>query len=169
MTSEGMMSHTTAGRVARALLSFVRISWAAAAAATAAVLLWVAGPPMVTAAPPSVDWPMFGQNLSNTAAAPAGTRVRDPRRLRLKWTFTTAGDVSARAAVVNGVAYFPDWGGYLWAVNANNGKLVWSHPLSDYGLPANACAHEPCGRGRHALHRHAGRRVAAGHQRPAAT
>jgi polyvinyl alcohol dehydrogenase (cytochrome) len=45
--------------------------------------------------------------------------------------------VSARAAVANGVAYFPDWGGNLWAVNANNGKLVWSHQLSDYGLLAH--------------------------------
>jgi polyvinyl alcohol dehydrogenase (cytochrome) len=42
--------------------------------------------------------------------------------------------VSARAAVVDGVAYFPDWAGNLWAVNANTGKLIWSHQLSDYGL-----------------------------------
>ena len=42
----------------------------------------------------------------------------------------------ARAAVVNGVVYFPDWGGNIWAVNANNGHLVWGHQLSDYGLAA---------------------------------
>jgi polyvinyl alcohol dehydrogenase (cytochrome) len=107
-----------------------------AIAALVALLLCLIEPAPVTAAPPG-DWPMFGQNVSNTAAAPPGTGIKDPRRLRVKWAFTTAGDVSARAAVVNGVAYFPDWGGYLWAVNANNGKKVWSHPLSDYGLPAN--------------------------------
>jgi polyvinyl alcohol dehydrogenase (cytochrome) len=44
--------------------------------------------------------------------------------------------VTARAAVVNGVAYFPDWAGNLYAVNANNGKKIWSHQLSDYGLAA---------------------------------
>jgi polyvinyl alcohol dehydrogenase (cytochrome) len=31
-------------------------------------------------------------------------------KLKPKWIFTTGGDVSARAAVVNGVVYFPDWG-----------------------------------------------------------
>jgi hypothetical protein len=30
--------------------------------------------------------------------------------------FTTAGDVSARAVVVDGVIYFPDWGGYVDAI-----------------------------------------------------
>jgi polyvinyl alcohol dehydrogenase (cytochrome) len=44
--------------------------------------------------------------------------------------------VTARAAVVNSVAYFPDWAGNLYAVNAPNGKLIWSHQLSDYGLAA---------------------------------
>src|SRR5262249_20175699 len=41
-------------------------------------------------------------------------------------------DVTARAAVVNGVAYFPDWAGKLYAGNANNGKLILSHQLSYY-------------------------------------
>jgi polyvinyl alcohol dehydrogenase (cytochrome) len=56
-----------------------------------------------------------------------------------KWTFTTGGDVSARAAVVNGVVYFPDWGGNLWALNRSNGKVIWSHQLSDYlGAPSGS-------------------------------
>lgn len=55
----------------------------------------------------------------------------------MKWSFTTGGDVSARAAVVDGRAYFPDWGGNLWAVDTRNGSKAWGHQLSDYGLPAN--------------------------------
>ena len=31
---------------------------------------------------------------------------------------------------------FPDWAGNLYAVNANNGKKIWSHQLSDHGLTA---------------------------------
>jgi polyvinyl alcohol dehydrogenase (cytochrome) len=84
----------------------------------------------------SSDWPMFGQNLQNTASASNGS-IKDVSKLAVKWAFTTGGEVSARAAVVDGVAYFPDWGGNLWAVKTNKGTKLWGHQLSDYGLPAN--------------------------------
>jgi polyvinyl alcohol dehydrogenase (cytochrome) len=79
-----------------------------------------------------LDWPMFGQNIGNTASNASDISAKNVNKLRQKWTFTTGGDISARAAVVNGVAYFPDWQGNLYAVNASNGKLIWSHMLSDY-------------------------------------
>ena len=84
----------------------------------------------------SEDWPMFGQNLHNTASVSDGS-LGDVAKLKVKWAFKTGGDVSARAAVVDGRAYFPDWGGNLWAVDVRNGSKVWGHQLSDYGLPAN--------------------------------
>ena len=90
----------------------------------------------LAAAPPD-DWPMFGQNPANTAATSTPGQSMSSKqvgKLKPKWTFTTGGDVSARAAVVGNAVYFPDWGGNIWAVNANNGKLIWSHKLSDYGL-----------------------------------
>jgi len=82
----------------------------------------------------SSDWPVFGQNSANTGyeAVESGISVTTAPQLKPIWTFTTGGDVSARAAVVAGVAYFPDWGGNLWAVNTVTGKAVWSHQLSDY-------------------------------------
>ncbi len=87
----------------------------------------------------SADWPMFGQNAANAAANSTETIISttNVNQLHTKWAFTTGGDVSARAAVVNGVAYFPDWGGNLHALNASTGVPIWSHQLSDYGLPAN--------------------------------
>jgi polyvinyl alcohol dehydrogenase (cytochrome) len=100
-----------------------------------AALLCVAAAVPAWADDGSGAWPMFGQNLQNTAAAPKGS-IGDVAQLKPKWTFTTGGDVSARAAVVDGRAYFPDWAGNLWAVNTKNGSLAWSHQLSDYGLPA---------------------------------
>ena len=78
------------------------------------------------------SWPMFGQNIGNTASNTSDISAKNVNKLQPKWTFTTGGDVSARAAVVNGVAYFPDWQGNLYAVNASTGKQIWSHQLSDY-------------------------------------
>ncbi len=87
----------------------------------------------------SADWPMFGQSPTNTANQPNESKISasNVNLLAKKWSFTTMGDVSARAAVVNGIVYFPDWGGYLYAVNASTGQLVWAKLLSGYGLPAN--------------------------------
>ena len=86
----------------------------------------------------TLDWPMFGQNTGNTGSNSSKTSISSSNAARLiqKWTFTTSGDVTARAAVVDGVAYFPDWGGNVTAVDASTGIQKWSHPLTDYGLAA---------------------------------
>lgn len=87
------------------------------------------------------SWPMFGQNLQNTASAGSNSlQLKNVPRLAPKWVFTTGGDVSARPAVVDGAVYFPDWGGNLWAVDAGKGTRIWGHQLSDYGLAANTNA-----------------------------
>jgi len=94
---------------------------------------------MADSQPPRADWPMFGQNLQNTATTSESTiSAKNAAQLKMKWAFTTGGDVSARAAVVNGFAYFPDWKGNLYAVNAGSGKQVWSRQLIDYGLTSGA-------------------------------
>jgi polyvinyl alcohol dehydrogenase (cytochrome) len=108
-----------------------------------AIAVEITAATLATAASPSLtDWPMFGQNVSNTANNLLETRIstQNVALLKQKWVFTTGGDVSARAAVVNNVAYFPDWGGNIWAVNALTGAPVWGHQLSDYGLPAHTNA-----------------------------
>ncbi len=74
--------------------------------------------------PSSQEWPFFGQNASNTAASETSISRLNVATLSPKWTFTTGGDVSARAAVVGGVAYFPDWGGNLWALKAATGEKL---------------------------------------------
>ena len=83
------------------------------------------------------EWPMFGQNLQNTASN-AGRKISTSNVAMLapKWVAPTGSDVSARAAVVDGVVYFPDWGGNVWALDAKTGARIWQHKLSDYGLPA---------------------------------
>jgi polyvinyl alcohol dehydrogenase (cytochrome) len=83
-----------------------------------------------------LEWPMFGQNWDNTAnGLTLSIGPANVRQLKPKWTFTTQGDVSARAAVAGGGVYFPDWGGYLHRLNARTGTPVWSRNLvTDYGL-----------------------------------
>jgi polyvinyl alcohol dehydrogenase (cytochrome) len=84
--------------------------------------------------PVQQEWASSGQNNHNTRHA-AVEHTIDPGNvvgLKPKWILTTAGDVSATATVVNGVAYVPDWGGKLWAIDTTSGKTIWSHDVSDY-------------------------------------
>jgi polyvinyl alcohol dehydrogenase (cytochrome) len=83
-----------------------------------------------------LEWPMFGQNLANTSSALiAGIDNRNVTRLTSKWVFTTHGDIVARAAVVGGSVYLPDFGGFLYRLDARTGLPQWSKNLvSDYGL-----------------------------------
>jgi len=80
------------------------------------------------------NWAQFGQNNSNTANNSEETAISPTTvvSLKKKWKFTTEGDVSARAAVVDGVVYFPDWSGHLFAVSAKTGKEVWRIKLGSY-------------------------------------
>ncbi|GHI04290.1 hypothetical protein AQI88_25995 [Streptomyces cellostaticus] len=84
--------------------------------------------------PVQPQWASAGQNNHNTRHA-ATERTIGPQnvgKLAPKWTFTTAGDVSATPTVVNGTVYVPDWGGKLWAIDADSGKEIWSNAVSSY-------------------------------------
>jgi PQQ-like domain len=84
--------------------------------------------------PAQPEWASARQNNHNTRYAATEHTINSDNvgSLKPKWTFTTAGDVSATATVVNGVAYVPDWGGKLWAIDTETGKAIWSHDISDY-------------------------------------
>src|ERR1700761_3161160 len=79
------------------------------------------------------EWTMGGQNLLNWRYQ-ATTRL-DPNNvasLKLKWTFSTAGDGPATPAVAHGVVYFPDLAGNFYAVDAKTGGLKWQAAVSDW-------------------------------------
>jgi len=104
-------------------------------ALTGAVLLAVAlsvhsRPPR----PRADQWPVAGQNLDDTWSQPAEHSISpaNVKGLRPKWVFTTGGDVSATPTVDGDAVYFPDWGGNLFAVEKESGRLIWSHKISDY-------------------------------------
>src|SRR5690242_11083503 len=108
-------------------------TWRGAALAVSLAAFAVsAAPPASAASPlPYLQWPMFGQNFGNTATGltlsigPSNVGALTP-----KWAFTTGGDVSARAAVVDGGVYFPDWGGNFYRLNARSGQAVWAKSIA---------------------------------------
>ncbi|KAK2983148.1 hypothetical protein RJ640_007824 [Escallonia rubra] len=85
------------------------------------------------------EWYNHGGDLTNSRYA-KGELLINPRtiqKLKLKWKFFTGKDISATPAIANGVVYFPAWNGFLYAVNAFNGALIWKQNLSALtGLPA---------------------------------
>jgi polyvinyl alcohol dehydrogenase (cytochrome) len=92
------------------------------------------------------SWPVAGQNIANTRdqAAESVISTTNVSQLKRKWTFRTAGDVSATPTMMNGVLYFPDMGGMLWAVAASGGRLVWSNPVASYtGIPGDVSRDSP--------------------------
>jgi polyvinyl alcohol dehydrogenase (cytochrome) len=80
------------------------------------------------------DWGMIGNDPENTRNQPFERAISTDTvsRLALKWVATTAGDVSATPAVVNGAVYFGDFGGTLWKLDAQTGAVIWSRLVSDY-------------------------------------
>src|SRR6266496_299254 len=83
---------------------------------------------------PAAQWRIAGQNLSNTWSQPAEHKISpaNVQDLSPKWVFTTGGDVSATPTVSGDAVYFPDWGGNLFAVKKDSGRLIWSHKISEY-------------------------------------
>jgi polyvinyl alcohol dehydrogenase (cytochrome) len=100
----------------------------------AVAALAVALPIVGAVAAGSASWPSGGHDVSNTHSNPAESKLNphNVKKLAVKWTYTTHGDVSAIPAVVAGAVYFPDWGGYLNKVDAATGAPIWSRPISDY-------------------------------------
>ncbi len=87
----------------------------------------------------ALQWPMGGQNLSNsrnqtqTTITPANVGS-----LTLQWQFKTGGDVTATPAVayssqlgVN-VVYFPDFAGNFYAVNGKTGQQIWTQKVQSW-------------------------------------
>jgi polyvinyl alcohol dehydrogenase (cytochrome) len=70
---------------------------------------------------------MGGQNLQNSRSQGLTTiSSQNVGALKQKWVFTARRDISATPAVYQGTVYFPDFGGYFYAVDASNGALQWS-------------------------------------------
>jgi polyvinyl alcohol dehydrogenase (cytochrome) len=80
------------------------------------------------------SWPSWGGNLDNSHGSTTESAISSDTvgNLKLKWQFTTGGDVSSTPTVEDGSVYVTDWGGFIHRIDAETGKAVWSHKVSEY-------------------------------------
>src|SRR5262249_23486129 len=96
----------------------------------------------VRADPDDAGWPSAGHDLNNSRFQDGekSISVGNVSSLTVKWSFTTHGDVSATPSVDGDHVYFPDWAGYLYAVNRNTGALVWQTRIENASTVGNDLA-----------------------------
>ncbi|KAF8399434.1 hypothetical protein HHK36_015299 [Tetracentron sinense] len=77
------------------------------------------------------QWLNHGGDLSNRRYAEGETKISPATvsNLRLKWEFFAGRDITATPAIFDGTLYFPSWNGYIYAVKAVDGSLVWKKNL----------------------------------------
>ena len=100
------------------------------------------------AAPSLASWPSASQSILGERTQPLEFTInpQNVSQLKPKWVFTMNGSQgeSATPTVADGVVYFPDWNGYLYAVNAQTGGLIWQRQISSYdGQPGQVSRNSP--------------------------
>jgi polyvinyl alcohol dehydrogenase (cytochrome) len=91
-------------------------------------------------------WTVAGQGLSNGRYQKAEQKlaVGNVAQLRVKWAFSTVGDVSATPAVDGSNVYAPDWAGNLYAIDRATGQPVWSTSIAAAtGIPGDRARATP--------------------------
>ncbi len=87
-----------------------------------------------------VDWPVYGHDPSNsrTNVAESAVTPASVAKLTKRWSKDGLVGVTGTPTVADGVAYFGDWQGAVWAVKADTGEVVWKSPVGGtiVGAPA---------------------------------
>jgi polyvinyl alcohol dehydrogenase (cytochrome) len=93
----------------------------------------------VPAAAQASDWPVYGHDLANSRdARQAGPAAAEVGSISRAWTFrASTGDFTGTPVVADGVLVAGNNGGFVYALNAATGKVLWSR---DVGQPINGSA-----------------------------
>ncbi|KAL6139714.1 hypothetical protein ACLB2K_058016 [Fragaria x ananassa] len=72
-----------------------------------------------------------GMSISNGRYAFKETKISPETvaKLRLKWKFYAGDHITATPAIYDNSLYFPSWNGYIYAVRASDGSLIWKKNL----------------------------------------
>lgn len=86
------------------------------------------------------QWPMYGHDHSQTRTNVAETGItRDNvAQLTTTWEIADLVGVTGTPTVVDGIAYFTDWKGQVWAVRTEDGEKVWTTMLGGMFVGAAA-------------------------------
>jgi polyvinyl alcohol dehydrogenase (cytochrome) len=84
------------------------------------------------------EWSFFGHDLHNTRSNTVETAIdRDSvADLQLLWEHTGV-ETTSTPAVVDGVVYFADWDGRVFARSVEDGAEVWTSDVSDTSISAS--------------------------------
>ena len=86
------------------------------------------------------DWPVYGHDASNTRTnvSESAITAASVTTLTKRWSKDGLVGVTGTPTVSNGVAYFGDWQGTVWAVRADSGEVVWKSAIGGtiVGAPA---------------------------------
>ncbi|MEX2558055.1 MAG: PQQ-binding-like beta-propeller repeat protein [Actinomycetota bacterium] len=121
--------------LAVALAAVVVAPGAGVAAATCAPTTTSTGDPW-----PGGEWRTFGHDYANTRTQPLETTIgpAEARSLAPAWTFSSTeaggdGDFTGTPIVADGCVYVGSNGGWVFAINADTGELVWKTQMPDGG------------------------------------
>ena len=86
------------------------------------------------------QWPVYGHDASNTRTNTSETEIdaTSVSELTKSWEIDELVGVTGTPTVSDGVAYFGDWKGVIWAVEADTGDEVWTSEIGGMvvGAPA---------------------------------
>jgi polyvinyl alcohol dehydrogenase (cytochrome) len=86
----------------------------------------------------SADWPLYGHGRANSRnAGGEGPSKASVGSLSRAWTFQSPNDFTGTPVVARGIVVAGDNGGHVYALNARNGKVLWSRNV---GAPINGSA-----------------------------
>ncbi|HLI95927.1 MAG TPA: PQQ-binding-like beta-propeller repeat protein [Candidatus Baltobacteraceae bacterium] len=88
-------------------------------------------------ATPNPNWTEFGKTSAHAGFNSAETTLSRTNvgGLTQLWGYATGGQIESSVLVNNGVAYVDSSSGYLYALNASTGSLIWEYQTYEGGSP----------------------------------